>query len=73
MKDEWGFPPCFDGCPEKNDFWYSEAMRKAFGDKTGGRDLVNDFWEEGRSASQMDQWRAMLAKAIIAYSAPAPR
>lgn len=42
MKDEWGFPPCFDGCPEKNDFWYSEAMRKAFSDKTGGRDLVRD-------------------------------
>jgi hypothetical protein len=31
----------------------------------GGRDLVNDFWEEGRTASKMDQWRKMLADKII--------
>ena len=53
MKDEWGFPPCFDGCPEKNDFWYSEARAKAYADRTGGRDLVRDCLlmyldEEGR-------------------------
>ncbi len=32
---------------------------------TGGRDLVNDFWEEGRQANKMDQWRDLLAKKII--------
>ncbi|MCX7805032.1 MAG: hypothetical protein N3A38_07550 [Planctomycetota bacterium] len=31
----------------------------------GGRDLVNDFWEEGRTASKMDAWRGMLAKKIM--------
>lgn len=34
----------------------------------GGRDLVNDFWETGRSASKMDQWRDMLARAIVELS-----
>jgi hypothetical protein len=32
---------------------------------TVGRDLVNDFWEEGRQANKMDQWRDLLAKKII--------
>jgi len=32
---------------------------------TGGRDLVNDFWEEGRQANKMDHWRDLLAKKII--------
>ncbi|HUT33657.1 MAG TPA: hypothetical protein VNE39_09270 [Planctomycetota bacterium] len=31
---------------------------------TGGRDLVNDFWEEGRQANKMDQWRELLARRI---------
>jgi len=31
----------------------------------GGRDLVNDFWEQGAKASLMDKWRAMLAAKII--------
>lgn len=31
----------------------------------GGRDTVNDFWEEGRTASKMDQWRKQLADKII--------
>ncbi|MBM4040721.1 MAG: hypothetical protein FJ290_19630 [Planctomycetes bacterium] len=32
---------------------------------TGGRDLVNDFWEEGRQANKMDHWRDLLAKKIV--------
>ena len=35
---------------------------------TGGRDLVNDFWDETRKTSQMDLWRAMLANKIIELS-----
>lgn len=31
----------------------------------GGRDLVNDFWEEGREASKMDYWRKLLADKMI--------
>lgn len=42
MKDEWGFPPCHGGCPEKNDFWYSEARAQAYAEASGGRDLVRD-------------------------------
>lgn len=34
----------------------------------GGRDLVNDFWEEGREASKMDYWRKLLADKIIELS-----
>ncbi|HPO12646.1 MAG TPA: hypothetical protein PLI09_04305 [Candidatus Hydrogenedentes bacterium] len=40
-KDEWGFPPCFDGTPKHNDFWYSEPMALAYNQRTG-RDLVRD-------------------------------
>jgi len=31
----------------------------------GGRDLVDDFWEEGRTASKMDAWRDLLARKIV--------
>ena len=31
----------------------------------GGRDTVNDFWEEGRTASKMDYWRKLLADKIV--------
>ncbi|MFB3789633.1 MAG: hypothetical protein ACE15F_25040 [bacterium] len=41
-KDEWGFPPCFDGNPEKNKFWYSPARAEAYTRRTGGRDLLAD-------------------------------
>jgi hypothetical protein len=41
-KDEWGFPPCYDGCPAKNDFWYSRAYAAAYAQASGGRDLVAD-------------------------------
>jgi len=42
-KDEWGFPPCFDGNPEKNQFWYSKYRAQAYAERTGGRDLLADF------------------------------
>ena len=42
MKDEWGFPPTYDGCPAKNDFWYSKSRAAAYAARTGGRDLVRD-------------------------------
>lgn len=52
-KDEWGFPPCFDGCPTKNDFWFSRFYATAYAQRTGGRDLVRDcllmyLGEQGR-------------------------
>jgi len=70
MKDEWGFPPCFDGfdgCPEKNDFWYSEARAAAYAARTGGRNLVEDCFlmylgEPGRERERIaaiNHFRAM--------------
>jgi len=52
-KDEWGFPPCYDGCPAKNDYWYSRFRAAAYAKRTGGRDLLRDcllmtFGERGR-------------------------
>ena len=52
-KDEWGFPPCFDGCPAKNDYWFSRFYAEAYARRTGGRDLVRDcllmyLGEQGR-------------------------
>jgi len=42
-KDEWGFPPCFDGCPRKDDYWYSRSMEAAYQEHTGGRNLRRDI------------------------------
>ncbi len=41
-KDEWGFPPSFDGNPAKNQFWYSKHRALAYAKRTGGRDLLED-------------------------------
>ena len=41
-KDEWGFPPSFDGNPKKNQFWYSKYRAKAYAERTKGRDLLAD-------------------------------
>ena len=42
FKDEWGFPPCFDGSPAKNQFWFSRFRAQAYAQRTGGRDLLAD-------------------------------
>ncbi len=42
-KDEWGFPPDFDGNLEKNQFWYSKHRATAYAERTAGRDLLADF------------------------------
>jgi len=39
-KDEWGFPPCFHH--PKNEFWYSKYRAKAYKERTGGRELLED-------------------------------
>jgi hypothetical protein len=41
-KDEWGFPPSFDGNPAKNQFWYSKHRALAYAKRTKGRDLLED-------------------------------
>ena len=57
-KDEWGFPPCYDGNPAHNDYWYSRFLAQAYSERTGGRDLVRDallmtFGEIGRDAERV--------------------
>ena len=52
-KDEWGFPPCFDGNPAHNDFWFSRTHAVAYTRATQGRDLARDcllmsLGEQGR-------------------------
>jgi len=56
-KDEWGFPPCFDGNPAKNDHWFSKWFAAAYAEHTSGRDLVRDallmtFGERGRQSER---------------------
>ncbi|MGC9328790.1 MAG: hypothetical protein ACP5I1_14235, partial [Candidatus Hinthialibacter sp.] len=41
-KDEWGFPPCFDGSPAKDEFWYSSHRAEEYAKQTGGRKLLFD-------------------------------
>lgn len=57
-KDEWGFPPCYDGCPAHNDFWYSRFQGDAYAARTSGRELIRDyllmaFGEHGREAERI--------------------
>jgi hypothetical protein len=56
-KDEWGFPPCYDGCPAKNDFWFSEPLAAEYARRRGGGDLVRDcllmyLGERGRTGDR---------------------
>lgn len=65
-KDEWGFPPCFDGCPAKNDYWYSRFRAAAYAKRTGGRDLLRDcllmtFGEVGRPRDRQTAINHLLA------------
>ena len=57
-KDEWGFPPCFDGNPAHKDYWYSDPLAKAYAEQTGGRDLLRDcllmtYGEVGREGERL--------------------
>ena len=42
FRDEWGFPPCYDGSLAKDQYWYSRNRAKAYSERTGGRDLLSD-------------------------------
>ncbi|MDO4630087.1 MAG: hypothetical protein Q4C70_12980 [Planctomycetia bacterium] len=43
VKDEWGFLPCHEIVPNKDHFWFSDAMSAAYREKTG-RDLADDMF-----------------------------
>jgi len=57
MKDEFGFPACHDGNPNKNGFWHSRFLAAAYTKASGGRDIIRDallMWagEEGREGER---------------------
>lgn len=57
-KDEWGFPPCFDGWPEKDNYWFSRYYADAYRKMNKGCDLVRDCLlmyagEEGRERERI--------------------
>lgn len=62
-KDEWGFPPCFDGNPAKDQFWYSLAMAVAYAQCSGGRDLLADCLLMSKAFQGMEETR----QAVINY------
>ncbi len=56
-KDEWGFPPDFEGSSRNTNFWYCRFLNEAYARQTGGRDLVRDyllmaFGEKGREVER---------------------
>lgn len=57
FKDEWGFPPCFDGSPAKDQFWYSKARSQAYSERTDGRDLLSDCLLMHRNIKGKEQER----------------
>jgi len=57
VKDEWGFLPCYDGVPQKDHFWFSDAMCVAYQARTS-RNLVEDLFlmhlaQAGRDAERI--------------------
>ncbi|MBQ6829148.1 MAG: hypothetical protein IJO46_14150, partial [Thermoguttaceae bacterium] len=51
-KDEWGFPPSFDRQNRLDDFWYSEATRRAYSAAFGADDLKDFGGSDGSSGSK---------------------
>jgi hypothetical protein len=61
FKDEWGFPPCFDGSPAKDQFWYSRFRAQAYAEIAGGRDLISDclLMFKGIKGSEKERQKAI--------------
>ena len=51
-KDEWGFPPSFDRQNRLDDFWYSEATRRAYSAAFGADDLKDFGGSDDSSGSK---------------------
>ena len=45
VKDEWGFPPCFEPTMKTDHFWFSDTMAAHYAETTRGRDLVDDLFQ----------------------------
>lgn len=78
-KDEWGFPPSFDRQNRLDDFWYSEATRRAYSAAFGRDgalvDLVDDLFlafrgQTGREAERIaavDRFNRLCAERVLKY------
>ena len=78
-KDEWGFPPSFERENRLDDFWYSEATRRAysaaFGKNGVSVDLVDDLFlafrgQVGRDAERIaavDRFNRLCAERVLEY------
>lgn len=78
-KDEWGFPPSFERQNRLDDFWYSEATRRAysaaFGQNGAPVDLVDDLFlafrpQTGREAERIaavDRFNRLCADRVLKY------
>jgi len=78
-KDEWGFPPSFERENRLDDFWYSEATRRAystaFGKNGAPVDLVDDLFlafraQAGREAERIaavDRFNRLCAERVLKY------
>ncbi len=78
-KDEWGFPPSFDRQNRLDDFWYSEATRRAYSaafEKNGvSVDLVDDLFlafrpqigRETERIAAIDRFNRLCAERVLLY------
>ena len=68
FKDEWGFPPSFDGSPAKDQFWYSQFRAKTYAEETGGRDLIADCLLMHRGIKGKERERQMVINNFMEMS-----
>ncbi len=74
-KDEWGFPPDFNRQWNRDYFWFSTNMAKAYGQKTNGRSLVDDFFliylpcqgKEKERLQAMDDFNHLYSDRVLEY------
>lgn len=67
-KDEWGFPPNFDGNPGKDQFWYSRFRAEAYAERTGGRELLADCFLMHKTVNGKQRERQMVINHFMEMS-----
>jgi hypothetical protein len=67
-KDEWGFPPDYDGNPRKDRFWYSPHRAEAYAERTAGRELLADLLLMHRGIEGRERERRMVINHFMEMS-----
>jgi hypothetical protein len=67
-KDEWGFPPNYNGNPQRDQFWYSSHRAEAYAERTGGRELLADLLLMHRGFQGKDAERQMVINHFMEMS-----